>query len=328
MNANGSGGGGEGTAAVTQAMNEAFARLVQAFDQSPVLVALYDQFDRLRYANDAFRAAFFIAPNEEPTWPEIMRRNHRAGRGTVIQAQDFEGWLNSTQSRRGKIGFRAYETDLADGRWLWMKESVFKDGWMLCIASDVTALHVETRSLRQDRDSALKASYTDELTGVANRRFVMARIEDMLRWSRTDSAQPGCLAVLDIDNFKLINDRYGHQAGDEILRSVATRINAHIRRSDCFGRIGGEEFLLVMPRSSIAEAELILERMLALTRTFAPLAGHPDFFCTFSAGLTAVMPDDVALSLYARADRALYVAKAQGRNRILRSDLGEESLAG
>lgn len=309
-------------------MNEAFDRLVQAFDRSPVLVALYDQFDRLRYANDAFRAAFFVEPDEEPTWPEMMRRNHLAGRGTVIQTQDFEGWLTSTQSRRGKIGFRAYETDLADGRWLWMKESVFEDGWMLCIASDVTALHAETRSLRQDRDSALKASYTDELTGVANRRFVMARIEDMLRLSRPDSAQPGCLAVLDIDNFKLINDRYGHQAGDEILRGVAKRINAHIRRSDCFGRIGGEEFLLVMPRSSIDEAELILERMLALTRTFAPLPEHGDFFCTFSAGLTAVMPDDVALSLYARADRALYAAKAQGRNRILRSDVGEESLAG
>lgn len=309
-------------------MNEAFDRLVQAFDRSPVLVALYDQFDRLRYANDAFRAAFFVEADEEPTWPEMMRRNHLAGRGTVIQTQDFEGWLTSTQSRRGKIGFRAYETDLADGRWLWMKESVFEDGWMLCIASDVTALHAETRSLRQDRDSALKASYTDELTGVANRRFVMARIEDMLRLSRPDSAQPGCLAVLDIDNFKLINDRYGHQAGDEILRGVAKRINAHIRRSDCFGRIGGEEFLLVMPRSSIDEAELILERMLALTRTFAPLPEHGDFFCTFSAGLTAVMPDDVALSLYARADRALYAAKAQGRNRILRSDIGEESLAG
>lgn len=309
-------------------MNEAFDRLVQAFDRSPVLVALYDQFDRLRYANDAFRAAFFVEPDEEPTWPEMMRRNHLAGRGTVIQTQDFEGWLTSTQSRRGKIGFRAYETDLADGRWLWMKESVFEDGWMLCIASDVTALHAETRSLRQDRDSALKASYTDELTGVANRRFVMARIEDMLRLSRPDSAQPGCLAVLDIDNFKLINDRYGHQAGDEILRGVAKRINAHIRRSDCFGRIGGEEFLLVMPRSSIDEAELILERMLALTRTFAPLPEHGDFFCTFSAGLTAVMPDDVALSLYARADRALYAAKAQGRNRILRSDVGEESMAG
>lgn len=308
-------------------MNEVVQRLVAALEHSPVLVGLYDGFDRLRYANDRFRDAWFVAPGEEPTWAEIMRRNFAARRGTVIRATDFEEWLNSTRSRRGKVAFKAYETDLADGRWLWMSESVLDDGWLLCVASDITDLHTETRSLRQDRDSAIKAAHTDELTGIANRRFVMARIEDMLRWRGAGAPRPGCLAVLDIDNFKAINDRFGHHAGDQILRGFAKSVNVNVRRSDCFGRVGGEEFILVMPRTSTGEAVLVLERMLSLVRGMRPLPDHPDFRCTFSAGVAEVEPDDVPVSLYARADRALFAAKSRGRDRIVAAGDSEAGLA-
>ncbi|PRH89029.1 diguanylate cyclase [Labrys okinawensis] len=308
-------------------MNEVLSRLVAGFDQSAIFIALYDQFDRLRYANAAFRSAFFIEEHEEPTWPEIMRRNFEAGRGTVLRIGNFDEWLISTQSRRGKIAFRAYETDLVDGRWLWMKESVLDDGWMLCVASDITALHAHTRDLRQDRDSAVKVAYTDELTGVANRRFVMARIEDMLRRQGATGGPVGCLAILDIDNFKTINDRYGHPAGDQILRALASTISSGLRRVDCFGRVGGEEFVLVMPRTDGNEAVLILERMLARVRVSQPLKDHRDLRITFSAGVTEAASEDIALSLYARADKALYQAKMLGRNCIVLSAGGEEDLS-
>lgn len=308
-------------------MDETSRKLIESFESSPVLVALYDQFDRLRHANRAFREAFAIRPDETPTWADIMRRNFAAGIGTVVRTQNIEQWLISTQSRRGKIGFRAYETDLHDGRWLWMKETVFEDGWMLCIASDITDLHSDNRTLRQDRDSAVKASYTDELTGVANRRFVMARIDDMLLQRRRDNHVSGCLAVLDIDNFKATNDRFGHQTGDQILCSFARTILANVRRSDCFGRVGGEEFVLVMPRTSAEEAALVLERMLILVRAMTPLAEHADFHCTFSAGIAETEAADVSLSLYARADKALYAAKLRGRNCIVVAEGTEERLA-
>lgn len=298
-------------------MDETLPKLLEALERSPVAVALYDQFDRLRYASRAFREAFFIEEGEEPTWPEIMRRNFHAGRGTVIRAPDFDNWLVSTQSRRGKIGYRAYETDLADGRWLWMQETVLAGGWMLCVASDVTDLHSDRRRLRQDRDAAMKAALTDELTGIANRRFVMARIEDMLRERRREDWLPGCLAVLDIDNFKMINDRYGHQSGDQVLRDFANQIHANVRRSDCFGRVGGEEFVLVMPHTSDDEAALIVERMLELVRASRPLKDFGGFAYTFSGGIAEARSEDVSLSLYARADRALYSAKLGGRNRVL-----------
>ncbi|MEF0941388.1 sensor domain-containing diguanylate cyclase [Rhizobium sp. BR 362] len=308
-------------------MDNDISRLFELFETTPVLVAAYDEFDRLRYANKAFRTAFFIEPDATPFWPDLMRRNFNAKRGTVIHAADFEEWLISTQSRRGKTGFRAFETDLVDGRWLWMTEMVQKDGWMLCVASDVTALKAKSRAVRQDRDLAIKASYTDELTGIANRRFVTARIEDMLQ-PRGD-AEPllGCLCVLDIDRFKSINDQFGHQIGDLVLRDFAKRVHNLVRRTDCFGRIGGEEFVLTLPSTPIAQARLIVERMLVSVRKARPLQEHPDFQYTFSAGLACAQPGDTALSLYARADRALYMAKLGGRDRIHADDSSDDRSA-
>lgn len=297
-------------------MDSVLETFVQQFDETLVLVAAYDEFDRLRYANPAFRAAFFIEEGETPFWSEIMRRNRMAARGSVIRTEDFEAWLTSTRSRRGKTGFRAYETDLVDGRWLWMTESVRGDGWMLCIASDITGLRAGDRAVRQDRDFAVKTSYTDELTGIANRRFVTERIEEMLRRPPSKAGVPGCIGLLDIDNFKLVNDRHGHQAGDLILCDFAQRISGLIRRSDCFGRVGGEEFVLVLPRTPIGQAALLVERMLAAVRAARPFADRPDVAYTFSAGLAEGRPDDTAASLTARADKALYSAKMGGRNRI------------
>lgn len=301
-------------------MEQPFQKLCQAFETSSMLVALYDQFDRLRFANPAFREAWHIGSDEDLTWSDIMRRNFTAQRGTVVQSEDIEDWLNSTRSRRGKVPSKSYETDLADGRWLWMQETTTDEGWMLCVASDITDLHADNRELRQDRDVALKASFTDELTGVANRRFVMSRVDEMLRWSPGKFSRPGCLAVLDIDHFKAINDQHGHHVGDQILRGFAQAVNLNVRRTDCFGRVGGEEFVIVMPRTSAAEAVLVIERILALVRALRPLPSRPDFNCTFSAGVAQVDDGDVALSLYARADKALYAAKSLGRNRIAMLD--------
>ena len=291
-------------------------QLLSLFDHTVTLVAAYDHFDRLRYANAAFRAAFFLAADEEPTWAELMRRNHALGRGTVISVPDFDAWLLSTSSRRGKTPFRAFETDLVDGRWLWMTEAVQGDGWMLCIATDVTKLRESGRAIRQDRDAAIKVAYTDELTGVANRRFVTARIEDLVAAAAVPGAAAGCVCILDLDNFKYINDGYGHHAGDTILRDFSVRIQKQVRRADCFGRIGGEEFVLVLPRTTAQEAQLIVERMLATVRTSRPLTDRPDFGYTFSAGIAEVRPGDSVNDLYGRADVALYAAKMAGRNRI------------
>jgi diguanylate cyclase (GGDEF)-like protein len=292
------------------------SRIAQLYDASEVLVAVYDGFDRIRYANHAFRAAYFIGPDESPSWAEIMRRNHGLVRGTVLRVPDLDAWLTSTLSRRGKTGFRAFETDLHDGRWLWMTEAVDGDGWMLCIASDISHIRADERAVRQDRDLAIKASYTDDLTGVANRRFLTARIEQILEQHRADLGRSGCLAVIDLDNFKLVNDRFGHQMGDLVLQDFANLIQGQLRRSDSFGRMGGEEFALTFPDTSLEHASLILQRMLGVVRLSRPLGLHADFSYTFSAGTTASRADEPLSDFYRRADEALYQAKVSGRNQV------------
>lgn len=295
---------------------ETFADLVE---HSDVLLALYDETDRLRLANDAFRRTFHLSPGETPSWTELMRRNHGAFKGTAIQAADLEAWLTSAQSRRGKTPFRAYETDLVDGRWLWMTETVRPNGWMLCIASEITDLRREERLLRQDLDLAMRAAQTDELTSTANRRFVFGRLEALINAAALipDSALSVCL--FDIDLFKSINDRFGHQAGDMVLRHFTNLVHRVIRRTDCFGRIGGEEFMLVMPGSPAENALAFAGHLLAFARAAQPLPDRPAVNYTCSAGIAAYRPGDTAAALYSRADRALYRAKSEGRDRALLS---------
>jgi diguanylate cyclase (GGDEF)-like protein len=296
--------------------SEAMLQAARLMEMAGVLVGVYDQEDRLRYANRAFRAAWFVGDDEQPLWPDLMRRNHREKRGTVVKAKDFEAWLVSTTARRGKAGFRAFETDLHDGRWLWMTETMQADGWMLCVASDITSIRSDERTLRQDRDDAIKASQTDELTGIPSRRFVMAKLHEFLEAGAAQWGAYGCIAVLDIDNFKYINDRFGHSVGDAVLKDFAGTLQRHVRKTDVLGRVGGEEFILVLPHTGPEEAEVVVGRMLDAVRQSRPLPEQMSFRYTFSAGITCGEAGDKADDLYRRADLALYAAKMRGRDQI------------
>lgn len=298
-------------------LNDLLERVAALQSATPVLIALYDSEDRLRHANPSFRESFQLAAGDLPTWADIMRLNHRLRTGVAIRNNDFEGWLLSAQSRRGKLPYRAFEMDLYDGRWFWMTETVQQDGWMLCVASDVTELRQGYRTLRQDRDLAVRASQTDELTGTANRRFVFAKLALQVEQVAKGLEAPFCLCTLDIDFFKQINDRFGHKCGDAVLRDLVTIAHSVIRRVDCFGRIGGEEFMLILPRSSVAEGQEIVERLLQKVRLSRPLSEFPDFSYSCSAGMTAYQVAESADDVFLRADQALYAAKERGRDRLL-----------
>ena len=298
-----------GNAGAEDATPDLPTRIRALHEATPSLVALYDPGDRLRYANPACRATFGLQEGETPTWEEMVRRCHRSGHGIVFAADDFDAWLASAKSRRGKARFRSFESDLKDGRWLLVTETMDEAGWMLTVAVDVTSFRVDTRHIRQARDLALRASFTDELTGVANRRFVIERAGEMM----APHGPGGTLCLLDIDHFKQVNDRFGHQTGDVLLRAFCTLVGGAIRRSDCFGRMGGEEFLLVLPRTDLAAAERRVADLLACVRAARPLPDLPDFTCTVSAGLTVTPPGDTFSDAYGRVDRALYAAKLAGR---------------
>ena len=164
---------------------------------------------------------------------------------------------------------------------------------------------------------------TDPLTGVNNRRYVERRLLEELVRSRRQKTALACLFI-DIDHFKQINDTIGHQAGDEVLRGVAGRIKAELRMSDALGRFGGEEFLVLLTETELADASNVAERIRQ------SIAEHPlvllngaQLQVTVSIGVAALPPaqsgetlENAAQQFIARADVALYQAKAGGRNRV------------
>lgn len=280
------------------------------------LVAVFDAEDRLQFANESFRSVFFVGADEYPTWEEIFRRNHAAGRGAVIKATSIDAWIASVSSRRGKTRHRSFESDIIGGKWLWVTETVQSNGWMLLVASDITSISSTDRELRIDRDIALKAAQTDELTGISNRRHIF----DLLHQICQDKdAQPEvhiCACLMDIDHFKSINDTWGHQAGDSVLENLARSVRSGIRLKDGFGRVGGEEFLLILKDCSIKSAQKQLIRLMDRIANSSLLEGRPEVRLTMSAGLTDIRTGDTIETIYSRCDKALYEAKAKGRDCI------------
>jgi diguanylate cyclase (GGDEF)-like protein len=156
----------------------------------------------------------------------------------------------------------------------------------------------------------------DELTGSHNRRHLIRLIEN----EKERTARVGnlfCLCLLDIDHFKRINDTYGHQAGDTVLREFAATVQRQIRESDSFGRYGGEEFLLMLPETSIDEALALAERVRANIARLG-FSELPELAVTVSIGVAEFRIDESIAQTVARADEALYQAKSGGRNRVVR----------
>lgn len=156
----------------------------------------------------------------------------------------------------------------------------------------------------------------DELTGSFNRRYLMASLQQQ-KHVVDASDQSLCLAVMDLDHFKRINDEVGHLAGDEVLRQFAKLAQQNIRREDVFGRYGGEEFLLMLPGVGLLEALNTIERIRALTETKLNILAKLERKVTVSIGLTQFIPGETVLDLFARADVAMYMAKTGGRNQVV-----------
>ena len=156
--------------------------------------------------------------------------------------------------------------------------------------------------------------HTDQLTQVANRRGLLQAFEiEQGKLEREPSSL--ALALLDIDNFKKLNDTLGHAAGDEALKSLAARVSGLLRPGDKVGRWGGEEFVLILPAAPLDEARSILTRLQRSLSASLFMHEGQDVFVTFSAGITLYRPGETLDTALNRADEALYEAKRTGKNR-------------
>lgn len=170
---------------------------------------------------------------------------------------------------------------------------------------------------RAERARALRRlMLRDSLTGALNHTAITARLEDEI--ARAERAGlPLALAVIDVDQFKAVNDSYGHLIGDRVLRSLTRLLRQRLRKTDMVGRMGGEEFVIIMPDTGAEAACGLLEVM---RESFAQLdhqAARGWFRLTFSCGIAAHRPGRSPTALIEAADRAMYQAKQAGRNRVL-----------
>ena len=167
------------------------------------------------------------------------------------------------------------------------------------------------------RQVAQRLAWQDELTGLANRRRFIELAQRELDLARRNG-QPLVAVLMDLDDFKLINDRHGHAVGDRILVAVARAVAEALRGTDLAGRWGGEEFALLLPGTGIDHGLQVMERVLLAVRGLrvegdGGLAVH----CTASIGLAVPGPDTERVeTLIDRADRAMYAAKTAGKNRV------------
>jgi two-component system cell cycle response regulator len=172
--------------------------------------------------------------------------------------------------------------------------------------------------LRQNYERSLSLALTDSLTGLHNRRYMTRHLEALIQRAGT-TAKSLSVMLFDIDHFKSVNDTYGHDVGDEVLKGLAQRVSGNMRNFDMVARFGGEEFVVVMPDTAGDTALSVAERLCQrIAAEPFPISAAPNLLnVTVSIGITDLQgPNDTADEMLKRADRAMYRAKNGGRNRV------------
>ncbi|MEK1904801.1 MAG: sensor domain-containing diguanylate cyclase [Pseudomonas sp.] len=253
------------------------------------------------------------------------------GRSPALLMASFDEWRNSiypddmefaAQSltsviELGAVEQREYRIIRADGEIRWLSDKCFvsprggADGTPLVvgIAEDIT----EKKELQSELH---RLATIDVLTGVNNRRHFFDQAASLFDEAR-NSGSALAFMLLDIDDFKKINDSYGHQIGDRVLQRVAHCGAYVLRRDDLFGRIGGEEFAAIFPGCDAQQALQVAERLQREVQRLQFTVDEQTFGVTISQGLTSLLPGDDLDDLYIRADEAMYRAKHNGKNCIV-----------
>ena len=210
-----------------------------------------------------------------------------------------------------RIAAKALELGAND----YIQRPVDRNELLVRMRTQLRRRHQEER-LRRSLDETLELAVSDPLTGLHNRRFLESHLAQTVERARRQRT-PFSLLVADIDHFKRINDGFGHDAGDRVLREFARRLGRAVRASDLACRFGGEEFAVLMAGADEATAMVVADRIRRSVFETPFDVGGEEIIVTVSAGLAVFDPDtDDASSVFRRADQALYGAKRGGRNRV------------
>jgi diguanylate cyclase (GGDEF)-like protein len=222
------------------------------------------------------------------------------GAGALLMPDSF-GWMNNN----------GYQTLAFVGLYLLMLTNGF--GFLLLS--------------REKQDAELmRLAVIDPLTDAPNRRGFFNALTPWMSLARRPG-QTTALIMLDLDHFKRVNDTYGHPVGDLVLKMVVEIGQKQLRDSDLIGRIGGEEFAVLLPRTALPEALIVAERMRLAMMAMPIKTERAMIYMTASFGVTTIAPEDSMVTLFKRADAALYAAKNLGRNRVMEATPAEPLVA-
>lgn len=238
------------------------------------------------------------------------------------------GWRNASMLRRFLVTGTALLALLVAARgvlvltmpegWGWISSNLLQlwssaAFYLLMLLNGFGYLLLSREQVQQELE---RLAVVDALTDVPNRRGFFIALAPWLSLARRPGV-PTALVLFDLDQFKRVNDSYGHPAGDTALRAVVEVCKRHLRDSDQLGRLVGVEFAILLPRTGLPEAALVAERMRAAIEANPVKSERAMIALTASFGVTTIRPDDSTISLFKRADQALAAAKAAGRNRVI-----------
>jgi diguanylate cyclase (GGDEF)-like protein len=295
-----------------EAANRELLALRGAIDRIETGVVLLDADMRARYINRKFRDTWNVPDDKadgNPSFADIMRH-----------VQDTNGYAERGEELRALVARRLamveagdpapFDLRRADGRVIRAQYAALPEGGRLLTYTEVTDLVRQSEQLET-------LAITDDLSGLYNRRHFLELAEG--EWSRyVRRGRPFALVVLDIDSFKAINDRFGHDAGDRMIAHMAALCREERRPSDVVARIGGEEFAILLPATERAAAAQVGERLRHRVAANPLLHDGRTITVSVSIGVAAARAGLADLAaLMKEADRALYDAKGQGRNRVV-----------
>ena len=296
--------------ALERAASKELMSLRAALDQSDVGVVLLDSEMRAQFINRAFRRLWRL-PDEvaerKPAFVGLMYHGRNA-KTFMLPANQIDFIAEQTALIRAGDE-RPFDIRLANGEVTRSRCKVLADGGRMVTYGNVSDL---VRTADEMADLAMK----DTLTGIYNRRHFMMDLES--EWKRFRRyGRPLSLLLLDIDHFKSINDRYGHDVGDQVIIAVARLCQTKTRDSDVAARIGGEEFGILLPEADLDEARIAAERLrVAIAEQPVDTSSGP-LTVTVSIGAAPAEASAAGVAeLMKRADEALYAAKRGGRNRV------------
>ncbi len=289
-------------------------------------IGIFDAEDRLVYCNRVLASMFSLSPEDATglSFEELMRHSFNSVSGVKLDSNSVESWLRMANRLRRSKKFRSFEVDYQDGRWFLVTEHTAEDKSILVFCSEITEQKRNERELNHLNEQLEILANFDSLTGIYNRRhFLDQAAHEISRCARESSDL--AMIMLDLDHFKSINDNYGHEIGDQVLVGSVQRIKSQLRDYDLFGRLGGEEFAILLPGSDIEDGVDIGSRI-ANQLQLHPLetrAGEISMTC--SVGVAQYNHHGGSLGeLLDTADQYLYQAKQAGRNRVVGKPLANE----